>query len=133
MPILADRALPWWTHAVPICPEARGESVHARPNTKGGPPGTVMFYWAYTHSLTYVVPPQLTLVPQLLGYVVPEASHQVFATVGACLSRVRQNRRCLMGTSPILLPMSSCRATSWHYTTGSPILCLLCSDSTNIH
>jgi len=92
-----------------------------------------MFYWAYTHSLTYAVPPQLTLVPQLLGYVVPEASHQVFATVGACLSRVRQNRRCLMGTSPILLPMSSCRATSWHYTTGSPILCLLCSDSTNIH
>jgi len=67
MPILADRALPRWTHAVPTCPEARGESVHARPNTKGGPPGTVMFDWAYTHSLTYAVPPQLTLAPQLLG------------------------------------------------------------------
>lgn len=26
-----------------------------------------MFYWAYTHSLTYAVPPQLTLAPQLLG------------------------------------------------------------------
>ena len=26
-----------------------------------------MFDWAYTHSLTYAVPPQLTLAPQLLG------------------------------------------------------------------
>ena len=45
-----------------------------------------------------------------LGDVVLKASHQVF-TVKACLSKVRQNR-CLMGTSPILLSMSSCRTTS---------------------
>jgi hypothetical protein len=29
-------------------------------------PRTVMFDWAYTHSLTYAVPPQLTLAPGLL-------------------------------------------------------------------
>uniref|UniRef100_A0A7N0USI3 Uncharacterized protein n=1 Tax=Kalanchoe fedtschenkoi TaxID=63787 RepID=A0A7N0USI3_KALFE len=30
------------------------------------PPRTVMFDWAYTHSLTYAVPPQLTLALGLL-------------------------------------------------------------------
>jgi hypothetical protein len=52
---------------VHVCPEARGKSIHGQ--YKGGwpaQPRTVIIDWAYTHSLTYVVPPQLTLAPELL-------------------------------------------------------------------